>query len=303
MDANPPPDPSAEHQAPIERLWTPWRMRYIGGGAKEDGCLFCNRLAADDDVRSLILHRDDLAFIIMNLFPYNTGHVMIVPNEHVSTPEAADPATLERMGALLKPTLRALRRVLNSDGFNVGMNVGAVAGAGVADHLHQHLVPRWQGDANFMPILASTMVLPELIPVTYAKLRAELAREFSGRADSPTDVTLVVFTEDRSMVLLDVGDGSSALPTATANPGQALWRAAGDHLTGRVSGAVLAGWAGPARTATPEPPALTFFASPQATADGSLRFETIEQARSLLKQDSDRHTVSEAIANLAMSQT
>jgi ATP adenylyltransferase len=278
-------------------------MRYIGGGAKEEGCLFCNRLAADDDVQSLILHRDELAFIIMNLFPYNTGHVMIVPNDHVASPEAADEATLASMGALLKPTLRALRRVLNADGFNAGMNVGTVAGAGVADHLHQHLVPRWQGDANFMPILAATMVLPELIPVTYAKLRAEFAREFSGLADSPTVVTLVVLTEDRSNVLLDVAEGTSTLPTATAGPGQALWRAAGDHLIGRVSGAVLAGWAGQARTITPDSPALTFLASPLSSTNGSTRFETVEQARSLLKLASDRHTLSAAIANLAFAQT
>src|SRR5262249_61815597 len=118
--------------------------------------------AADDDVRSLILYRGDRVFVIMNLFPYNTGHVMIVPNDHVPSPESADEATLSAIGTLLRPTLRALRRALNADGFNVGVNVGAVAGAGVADHLHQHVVPRWQGDANFMPILASTMVLPEL---------------------------------------------------------------------------------------------------------------------------------------------
>ena len=274
-------------------------MRYIGGGAKEEGCLFCNRLAADDDVQSLILHRGQRAFIMMNLFPYNTGHVMIVPNEHLASPEAADEATLESMGALLRPALRALRRVLNADGFNAGMNVGSVAGAGVADHLHQHLVPRWQGDANFMPILASTMVLPELIPVTYAKLRAELARECSGLASAPTVVTLVVLTEDRSKVLLDVAEDTSSLPMATASPGQALWRAAGDHLTGQVSGAVLAGWAGPARTTTPESTALTYLASQPSSTNGSTRFETVEQARVLLKQESDRHMLSAALANLA----
>src|SRR5690606_12213301 len=120
-----------------------------------------------------IVHRGESAFLIMNLFPYNTGHLMIVPNEHVASPEAASEAAIQGMAALLPPTLRALRRVLTCDGFNVGFNIGDVAGAGVAGHLHQHIVPRWKGDANFMPILASTMVLPELIPVTYAKVRAE----------------------------------------------------------------------------------------------------------------------------------
>jgi ATP adenylyltransferase len=300
METTPPLDPSSEHQAPIERLWTPWRMRYIGGGAKEDGCLFCNRLAADDDVQSLILHRADHAFIIMNLFPYNTGHVMIVPNEHVASPEATDEATLASMGALLKPTLRALRRVLNADGFNVGMNVGAVAGAGVAEHLHQHLVPRWQGDANFMPILASTMVLPELIPVTYAKLRAELAREFSDRAESTTNVTLVVMTPDRSQVLLTGIDSTASLPTVTASPGQALWRAAGEYVHRLISDAVLAGWAGPARTTMPEKPALTFLASSLSSTNGPIRFETLEAAQLLLERASDRHTLRNVIANLAI---
>ena len=157
-----------------ERLWTPWRMRYVAGADREEGCIFCNRLAEKDDVQSLILHRGERAFVIMNLYPYNTGHLMIVPNAHVASPEDADPEVMREMAALRGPVLRALRRALSPDGFNLGLNVGAPAGAGVADHLHEHVVPRWQGDANFMPILASTMVMPELIPVTYAKLRAEL---------------------------------------------------------------------------------------------------------------------------------
>ncbi|MGH2614261.1 MAG: HIT family protein, partial [Thermomicrobiales bacterium] len=159
----PQPDPEpvpAPPGANLERLWTPWRMPYVAGGVRESGCIFCNRLTENDDVRTLILHRADRAFVIMNLYPYNTGHVMIVPNAHVASPEDADPELLAQMAALRGPVLRTLRRALSPEGFNLGLNVGAVAGAGVTGHLHEHVVPRWQGDANFMPILASTMVLP-----------------------------------------------------------------------------------------------------------------------------------------------
>ncbi len=148
------PPPATAPSGGSEWLWTPWRMRYVAGADREEGCIFCNRLAEQDDVQSLILHRGERAFVIMNLYPYNTGHLMIVPNAHVASPEDADPEVMREMAALRGPVLRALRRALSPDGFNLGLNVGAPAGAGVADHLHEHVVPRWQGDANFMPILA-----------------------------------------------------------------------------------------------------------------------------------------------------
>ena len=240
-----PGEPSDHHRPTLaapgmgaERLWTPWRMRYVAGADREEGCIFCNRLAEQDDVQSLILHRGDRAFVIMNLFPYNTGHVMIVPNAHVASPENADSETMSEMAALRGTILRALRRALSPDGFNLGLNVGAPAGAGVADHLHEHVVPRWQGDANFMPILASTMVMPELIPVTYGKLRAELDREL-GRGNRATSLVLSV---DRAHAL---ADAAGALPQVTAGDDGPIWRAA---LRGaRERGAVdpeLLGWAG-----------------------------------------------------------
>ena len=236
-----------------DRLWTPWRMRYVGGGASEPGCLFCNRLAADDDVRSLILHRGERVFAIANLFPYNTGHLMIVPNAHVPGPEDADPAALAEGATLLATALRALRRALGCDGFNVGINVGAVAGAGVAEHLHQHVVPRWEGDANFMPVLASTMVLPELIPITYAKVRAEFARE-TGAAPA---AVVVVLGADDGRVLMETRDGVVRLPVAVAGDGEALWRVA-TRWAGDLAGApaVPAGWAGAGRAAPGEAVAL-----------------------------------------------
>jgi len=229
-------------------------MAYVAGNSRETGCIFCNRLAADDDVLSLILHRGENVFIIMNLFPYNTGHVMIVPNTHVASPEDASPDVLAEMAVLRGPVLRALRRGLGPEGFNLGLNVGAVAGAGVTDHLHEHVVPRWQGDANFMPILAETTVMPELIPVTYGKLRAELVRELQG----VTEIRGLVISADGERALIDV-DG--ALPRVHAHADEPLWQAARRdvHDRGAVD-AELIGWAGEARAGT-GPPVLLFRAA------------------------------------------
>jgi ATP adenylyltransferase len=213
-------------------------MRYVAGADREEGCIFCNRLAEQDDVRSLILHRGERAFVIMNLYPYNTGHLMIVPNAHVASPEDADPEVTREMAELRGPVLRALRRALTPDGFNLGLNVGAPAGAGVADHLHEHVVPRWQGDANFMPILASTMVMPELIPVTYAKLRAELAAEL----EPGNRVADLVILGDGTHALVDA---AGRLPHVLPGADESIWWAAIRDAGER--GAIdteLLGWAG-----------------------------------------------------------
>jgi ATP adenylyltransferase len=213
-------------------------MRYVAGADREEGCIFCNRLAEQDDVRSLILHRGERAFVIMNLYPYNTGHLMIVPNAHVASPEDADPEVMREMALLRGPVLRALRRALSPDGFNLGLNVGAPAGAGVADHLHEHVVPRWQGDANFMPILAATMVMPELIPVTYAKLRAELVGELA----SANRVADLIVVDDRRRALVDA---AGRLPQVTPRPDEPVWRAAiRDARERGASDPELLGWAG-----------------------------------------------------------
>jgi ATP adenylyltransferase len=213
-------------------------MRYVAGEDRDEGCIFCNRLAEQDDMLSLILHRGERAFVIMNLYPYNTGHLMIVPNAHVASPEDADPEAMGEMAMLRGPVLRALRRALSPDGFNLGLNVGAPAGAGVADHLHEHVVPRWQGDANFMPILASTVVMPELIPVTYAKLRAELAAELA-----PGDrVADLVILGDQGHVLVDV---AGRLPQVVPRAEEPIWRAAiRDARERQATDAELLGWAG-----------------------------------------------------------
>ncbi|CAA9529818.1 MAG: FIG049476: HIT family protein [uncultured Thermomicrobiales bacterium] len=269
-------------------------MRYVGGGGAETGCLFCTRLAADDDVRSLIVHRGERAFAILNLFPYNTGHLMLVPNDHVASPEGADPAAMTEIAALLPPVLRALRRVFGCDGFNVGLNVGNVAGAGVADHLHQHVVPRWTGDANFMPILAATMVLPELIPVTFAKIRAELGRELAPPGTQPAVVAVLLSADHGGVFLPSPGD---RLPSAPAGHGEPLWRAAVRALGDDAPSAELVGWAGPTRATPGGVAALAF----RAGATGAGGYVRIEEATELLVSDTDRAAVVSAVANLAPS--
>ena len=220
-----------------ERLWTPWRMNYVGGGTKESGCIFCNRLQRSNDVESLILHRAANSFVIMNLFPYNTGHIMLVPNQHASDPGELSPETLAEIGMQLPTLTNALRMAFACHGFNVGLNIGAIAGAGVEAHLHQHIVPRWQGDANFMPIIASTMTIPELIPVTYAKIRAELTRELTGVAFA----RFVLLDDATGKVLLHDGQ----VPRAVLNADTPVLQAIFQSLPSGVTGVQLAGWAGP----------------------------------------------------------
>lgn len=198
-------------------------MRYITGGPQEDGCIFCNRLARPNDIESLILHRAEHCFVIMNLYPYNTGHLMIVPNAHVAEIENLDPHVIAELAHLLPPVVRALRRVLGCEGFNIGLNQGAIAGAGVAEHLHQHVVPRWQGDANFMPIIAGAMIIPELIPSTYAKVRAELDAEIHGIARF--EVVLLDDADEPNVWLRD-----DEVPILDSTPESPVWRSAVSSL-------------------------------------------------------------------------
>lgn len=254
------PDPTGPTASSGDHLWTPWRMRYVVDDVREDGCVFCNRLTSNQDADSLILHRGDRAFIIMNLFPYNTGHVMIVPNAHTATLEDADPETLSELASLRAPLLRALRRALSPEGFNLGLNIGAIAGAGVAGHLHEHVVPRWLGDANFMPVIASTTVMPELIPVTYAKIRSELAREL-GNSELAISV---VFSQDGCLVLTEAG---RALPRVGVVDGEPVWRTIlRDALSRGAVDAELVGWAG-SGSACDGPSALVFRSSHTSNGD------------------------------------
>jgi ATP adenylyltransferase len=141
-----------------------------------NGCIFCDKFSArvECDRDNLVLWRGQRAAIVMNLFPYTNGHLMVAPYAHTGELESLDPATLEELMLLVAHGLRALRAYANPHGFNVGANLGKCAGAGVADHVHLHIVPRWDGDTNFMPVLAETRMIPEMLPDTYDKLLAAL---------------------------------------------------------------------------------------------------------------------------------
>ena len=255
-------------------------MQYVGNGPAEEGCVFCNRLAATDDVDSLILSRAQRSFLIMNLFPYNTGHLMIVPNRHVASPEELDNETQIEMTRLLSPVLRAIRRALNPGGFNIGMNLGWVAGAGIAAHMHQHVVPRWSGDANFMPILSNTKVLPELIPASYAKIRAELERELNG-ADEVAVVALD--PEARTALVKSDSDGSVVrLPRFPLSDETSASATIADALGKQGISGYVAGWAGDRGAANPGTPALLYLIRPDAQPSNGWRFVSADAPGALL---------------------
>jgi ATP adenylyltransferase len=151
----------------LQRLWTPHRMAYISGDAKpaDDECPFC-RIPLMSDVDGLIVARGDRVFAVLNLYPYNAGHVLVVPYRHVADYTDLDPAETAELAAMTKATLLAVRGTSAPQGFNVGLNLGVAAGAGIAPHLHQHVVPRWGGDSNFMPVIGHTKVLPQLLAET-----------------------------------------------------------------------------------------------------------------------------------------
>lgn len=161
----------------MERLWSPWRMAYLTNAEKPEGCVFCRKLAEEKDAENLLVYRGRHAAIIMNLYPYNTGHLMVIPYQHVSSTEELDRDTLMEMMELVNLCIRILRRTMHPDGFNVGINIGRAAGAGIAEHVHIHIVPRWTGDSNFLTILGQTRVIPELLEDTYRRLTAALQEE------------------------------------------------------------------------------------------------------------------------------
>ena len=158
----------------MERLWSPWRAKYIASGvdSEREGCVFC-RIASEpeNDEKNFVLHRGEHAFVVLNLYPYISGHLMIVPYLHTSEFDSAPKEITDEMMDLAKRSQTALREVYSPAGFNLGMNLGAAAGAGIADHMHIHLLPRWSGDTNFMTTVAEARVLPEDLETTYSKLR------------------------------------------------------------------------------------------------------------------------------------
>ncbi|HTA51920.1 MAG TPA: HIT domain-containing protein [Candidatus Acidoferrum sp.] len=158
----------------MDYLWTPWRYRYIADASKDDRCIFCDALGADDDRNTLIVLRCAKNFVILNRYPYTSGHVMVVPYEHVADLSAVDPTTLAEMMTLTQRVQSALARTYHPEGYNLGMNLGRAAGAGVIGHLHLHVLPRWGGDANFMTVVGETRVEPEDLATTYERLHKAL---------------------------------------------------------------------------------------------------------------------------------
>jgi ATP adenylyltransferase len=159
----------------MDYLWTPWRYRYIADAKKDEGCVFCEAVAANDDARTLIVLRGRKNFIILNRFPYTSGHVMVVPYVHSADLSACDAETAAEIMTLAQRSQAALEKTYHPQGYNLGMNLGRAAGAGVTGHLHMHVLPRWSGDSNFMTVVGETRVEPEDLDTTYEKLRTALA--------------------------------------------------------------------------------------------------------------------------------
>ena len=165
----------------MQHLWAPWRSEYITHTQPERGdCLFCRVSSEANDVENMVAWRGRETLVMMNLYPYNSGHVMVVPYAHVSSPEGLTASAGNDLMAALQLTLGVLRRALVPHGFNLGANLGTVAGAGIADHFHLHVVPRWDGDTNFMPLLGETKVIPEHIRSTYQRLVGEFEVDLSS---------------------------------------------------------------------------------------------------------------------------
>ena len=160
----------------MDYLWSPWRFRYIAGPKTERDCVFCAIAASGYDEQNLVLYRAKLNFIVLNRYPYSAGHLMVVPYAHLGKLELTSDATTAEMMQLMRRAETVLGTVYHPEGLNMGINLGASAGAGVAGHLHMHVVPRWPGDANFMTTIAETRVLPEELATTYQKLRSECAQ-------------------------------------------------------------------------------------------------------------------------------
>lgn len=160
----------------MDRLWSPWRYRYVSTASDTSGCIFCDKPRTGNDQSELILHRGERNFVLLNLYPYTSGHLMVAPYQHVGTLEDAPVETATELMLLTRQSQRHLRELYRAPGFNVGMNIGSCAGAGVAGHIHMHVLPRWAGDANFMTTVGETRVIPESLEAAWEKLSAAFAR-------------------------------------------------------------------------------------------------------------------------------
>ncbi len=156
----------------METMWAPWRMEYIlRDKTKASGCIFCDKYQQADDENNLVLYRGKLAYVLMNLYPYNNGHLLIAPYRHISEYTDLNATERSEIATLTSLSITVLKKTINPHGFNLGMNLGAVGGAGIADHIHQHIVPRWTGDTNFMPITGHTKVIVQGLQETWSRLK------------------------------------------------------------------------------------------------------------------------------------
>lgn len=159
----------------MDRLWAPWRIGFILKGENKGDCFLCQYPKENNDEVHFILYRGEKNFIILNAYPYNSGHLMVAPYRHIGKLDDMTDEEAREHFALVRLSVKLLNKAMQPTGFNTGMNLGRVAGAGIADHIHTHIVPRWQGDANFMPVISETKVVPESLPMTYRKLKDSLA--------------------------------------------------------------------------------------------------------------------------------
>jgi ATP adenylyltransferase len=161
----------------MDYLWTPWRYAYVSTAEKASGCVFCNAVKAGDDEKNLIVYRGKYCFVILNAYPYTPGHVMIVPYAHLNELQKLPPEAATEMMALSQRIESVLRELYQPDGINLGMNIGKAAGAGIAGHIHMHVLPRWVADANFVSVVGETRVLPELLAETWKRMTAAMKIE------------------------------------------------------------------------------------------------------------------------------
>jgi len=165
----------------MKQLWAPWRMEYILNEVdKHDGCVFCELPEQNQDEKNLILYRTEHCFVVLNKFPYNNGHLLVVPYQHTGNLLDLSDEVLLDMQKTIRKTIEVMHNVLHPHAMNIGMNLGRIAGAGIDEHLHYHIVPRWDGDTNFMPVLTGTKVVSESLRASWQKLHAEFLRLFAG---------------------------------------------------------------------------------------------------------------------------
>ena len=155
----------------MDYLWSPWRYRYVAGVEPPSGCIFCHKMEENRDEENFVLYRGLNNFVLLNIFPYTSGHLMIAPYHHIGRLSAADDATWSELTALTRKAEQALQQAYRPEGINLGMNLGKSAGAGIADHIHMHVLPRWHADSNFISVIGETRVLPEALTDTFRKLK------------------------------------------------------------------------------------------------------------------------------------